>query len=124
MTIAVTHTVVKTRPADRRFGAGLLAFVPFAVTYPDHFEPSDADRRWAAAFARDDEPGYDLLANESAAIDAMSALTPPPAVESCRSCGRPAEVDRDGLCDACGRVAGEIGTATINRRFGLGNRAF
>lgn len=75
MTIAATHTVVKSAPVARRFGQGLLRFVPAAVTAPGFVEPSEDDRRAAAAmFGRDDDGiPYDVLAGEAAYIDAVSA---------------------------------------------------
>jgi hypothetical protein len=42
----------------------------------------------------------------------------------CRSCGEPAEVDRDGLCDACERAGTEATIAAANARAGLGYRVF
>jgi hypothetical protein len=99
MTISATHTVVKSRPVTRRFGAGLFRFTPYAVTAPGFTEPSDEDRAAAALMFADTEPDYDQLAGEATYLAAVSALTPPPAY--CRSCGQPAGVNRDGWCDAC-----------------------
>jgi hypothetical protein len=91
----------KTGRPDHPFGAGLLRFVPFAVTAPGFVEPSDSDRAAVGLmFADDDEPtpDYDLLAGEAAAIDAMGDMTP----LICLACNQPAEwLTRDGWCDAC-----------------------
>jgi hypothetical protein len=79
------------------FGAGILR------TRRTRFEPSAADLQWAAqAFNSDAGPDYDTLAAEAACVDAMSDLTP---VDLCRSCGQPAEVDRDGWCADCAAFA-------------------
>jgi hypothetical protein len=83
------------------FGAGIF-------TRLARFEPTDADRQWAAqAFNSSPEPDYDTLAAEAAFVDAMSDLTP---VDLCRSCGQPAEVDRDGLCPDCEAYADRVAT--------------
>jgi hypothetical protein len=109
--------VRKTTRPEAPFGAGIL---PKRA----RFQPSDADRRWAAqAFADGGEPDWDALAAEAACLDAMCSLTPPP-VERCPSCGELAEALADGLCPDCERRADEMTHACVNRHFGLGNRVF
>lgn len=81
-----------------------------------------ADLRWAAqAFAADDEPDYDQMAGEAAYLASLESLEPP--VGHCRSCGQPAETNENGWCQGCDAMADEIGVASTNLRFGLGNRA-
>jgi hypothetical protein len=114
-TIAATHTVVKSRPATGRFGAGILRFVPMSRG----FEPSDEDRRAAAQMFGDaSEPDYDLLAGEAAFLASMEALSPPPA-GFCLSCGEPAEAL---YCDACDAAGTEATIKGENGRAGLGYR--
>ena len=100
-TIAATHTVVKSRPATGRFGAGLFRFNHYAVTAPGFVEPSDDDRAAVGAlFADESEPDYDAMAAEAEWYRQCESLTPPPGV--CRSCGEPAEdLNRSGWCDRC-----------------------
>jgi hypothetical protein len=110
------------RPAAS-FGAGLNFFVPLAVVAEGFVEPTDEDKAAVAQmFADGPEPEWDM-AGEAAFVDAMSALTPPPA-DVCRSCGQAAEVDRDGLCFNCERDGTGASMACVNRHFGLGNRVF
>lgn len=91
----------RTARPDAPFGAGLLRFVPFAVTYPDHFEPSDEDKAAAVLmFAAADEPDYDAMAGEASYLDWCAAMTLSPS-GFCRSCGDLSEVLTDGLCPGC-----------------------
>ena len=62
----------KTSRPSAPFGAGLLP-KPYR-----RFEPSDAERKWAAAaFADDASPDYDQLAGEAAFLASYEAMTPP-----------------------------------------------
>jgi hypothetical protein len=45
----------RTARHDRSFGAGLVHFVPIAVTAPGYVEPSDEDKAAAAAMFADDD---------------------------------------------------------------------
>lgn len=114
----------RTARSDAPFGAGLTRFVPFAVTAPGYVEPSDEDNAWAAANLNDEpEPYWDAMAEEAAYLAWCEAMTPPPAGH-CRSCGEPAETDRDGLCDRCEREGIAATIAGENGRAGLGYRVF
>lgn len=116
----------KTARPDRPFGSGLTRFVPYAVLAPGFIEPADEDRAIVGQLFADaesePEPDWDALAAEAEWQAQYEGLTPPPG--HCRSCGEPAELLPNGLCDACDDMADEIGTATTNRHFGLGNRVF
>jgi hypothetical protein len=123
-TIAATHTVVKSRPANRIFGHGLVRFVAFAVVAPGFVEPSDEDKAAAAAmFADGPESDYDLLAGEAAFLASCDALSPPPA-GICRSCGQPAEGLTYGYCFACDDAGTEATVKGENGRAGLGYQVF
>jgi hypothetical protein len=120
----------KVKPARRTarpaapFGAGLLRYIPFAVTAPGFVEPGDADRRWAAqAFADASGPDYDRLAGEAAALASIEALSPPPA-GYCRSCGEPVDSSSQVYCDACDAAGTEATIKGENGRAGLGYRVF
>jgi hypothetical protein len=104
MTIASTHSVVNTKSAARRFGAGLTYFVPLAVVAEGFVEPSDEDNRWAAEnLGPEPEPGIsdmEARALEAAYHDSIEHLQPGPA-GVCKSCGEYAESLEWGLCENC-----------------------
>jgi hypothetical protein len=104
------------RPAAS-FGAGILRFAPFAVTYPDHFEPSAEDRAAAAAmFAADADADADWDARMAA--DANG--------DRCEVCGRPVERGEllGGLCNVCQCRAEEATMASLYYSAGMGWRSY
>jgi hypothetical protein len=127
------HRVKPTRHTARPsapFGAGI---------YPTRtrFEPSEDDRRWAAQTFGDDadwdvrlaggdepESDWDMLAGEAASLDAMCAMTPPPA-GICKQCGEFSEALSWGMCRDCfDDAATDAGIACVNALYGLGYRVF
>ena len=113
----------RTARSSAPFGAGLVRFVPFAVTAPGYVEPSDADKSAAAAMFADAEPDFDMLAGEAAFIASSEALTSPPATR-CRSCGELADVNAVGYCDRCDDLGTDATIKGQNGRAGLGYRVF
>jgi hypothetical protein len=117
------------RPAAP-FGAGILP-------RPTRFQPTDEDRAAAVLMFADDadwdvrladaeqpEPDYDMLAGEAATLDAMCALTPPPA-GLCKTCGEPSEALSWGMCPDCyDDAATDAAIACVNSLHGLGRRVF
>lgn len=58
----------RPRPADHRFGQGILAFIPWTGRMPFTVaDEAEAVQLFAAA-----EPDYDRLAGEALAVDRMS----------------------------------------------------
>lgn len=96
-TIAATHTVVKSRPADRLFGAGILAFVPFAVVAPGFSEPDESDRDW---WARESNRLPEPMERSWEAKFEAAVMSG----EACCRCGLPPEGRdplRGGHCESC-----------------------
>jgi hypothetical protein len=116
------------RPA-MPFGDGIFA-------KPIRFEPTDEDKAAAAMFGDDadwdvrmaeadqPEPDSDMLAGEAASLDAMCALTPPPA-GICKTCGQPSEALSWGMCPGCyDDDATDAAIACVNSLYGLVRRVF
>jgi hypothetical protein len=103
----------RTARPDAPFGAGILRFVPLAVTCPDHFEPSELDRAAAAAMF-----GADADWSARMAADANG--------DDCEACGRPVgrgELE-GGLCNVCQCRAEEATTASLYYSAGMGWRSY
>jgi hypothetical protein len=103
----------RTARPDAPFGAGILRFVPFAVTCPDDFEPSDEDKAAAARMFADDADW-----NARLAADANG--------EECEACGRPVERGEieGGLCNTCQCRAEEATMASQYAALGMGFRSY
>jgi hypothetical protein len=100
----------KTSRPSAPFGAGLLP-KPYR-----RFEPSDAERKWAAAaFADDASPDYDQLAGEAAFLASYEAMS---------SCGQAAETLTYGYCNACDDAGTEATINGQNDKAGLGYQVF
>lgn len=96
-----------------------------------HFEPSDADRAWAAElfdrleqarFIEEENRRLEELAAEAEWLDQFnnSILT-----GHCLNCGdRCEDLTVQGLCDRCDTAATEATIACVNGTHGLGYRTF
>ena len=122
--IVATPTVVKSGPATRPFGVGILASRPFAGRMPYTAQDlADAAAMFAAA---DEDRQIDALAaqREWEACYEAGLLTP---VEfgRCLNCGQPCdELTEQGLCDRCDDLAIDSSTASRNYAAGLGFKVF
>jgi hypothetical protein len=84
---------------------------------------TQADLDWAAQFfgELEDRRQLEERALQAQCDDQFIGTLP---AGYCRSCGELAEVDGDGLCDACERAGAEATTAGENALAGLGHRVF
>jgi hypothetical protein len=103
----------RTARPDAPFGAGILRFVPFAVIYPDHFEPGDEDKAAAAAMFGDDADWDARMA-----ADANG--------DNCEACNRPVERGEleGGLCNVCQCRAEEATMTSQYAAAGMGWRSY
>jgi hypothetical protein len=121
----------RTARPSAPFGAGLFP-------KRTRFEPSEADRQWAAqvfgAAADWDvrmvegdqpQPDYDMLAGEAEYIVSVENLGPPPAAGICKKFSEPSEALSWRMCPACfDDAATDAAIACVNSLYGLGCRVF